>query len=140
MSPGIGTTENTENTEEVESLNGITSAIIGAAIAVHRELGPGLLESAYEACLIYELRALGLLVEKQKELPVIYKGIVVDCGYRIDLLVEKKVVVELKAVDKLDAVHEAQVLSYLRLSGARVGLLINFNVYTLKQGIRRLVR
>ncbi len=120
-------------------LNKITEIIIGAAMAVHRELGPGLLESAYEACLAYELPDRGLSVERQKALPVRYRGVNVDCGYRIDLLVEGKVVVELKAVERLEAIHKAQLLSYLKLSGCKVGLLINFNVKVLKDGIRRLV-
>ena len=108
-------------------------------MAVHRELGPGLLESAYEACLAYELPDRGLSVERQKALPVKYRGVNVDCGYRIDLLVEGKVVIELKAVQRLEAIHQAQLLSYLKLSGCKVGLLINFNVKVLKDGIRRLV-
>ncbi len=120
-------------------LNKITEIIIGAAMAVHRELGPGLLESAYEACLAYELPDRGLSVERQKALPVRYRGVNVDCGYRIDLLVEGKVIVELKAVERLDAIHKAQLISYLKLSGCKVGLLINFNVKVLKDGIRRLV-
>ena len=120
-------------------LNKITEIIIGAAMAVHRELGPGLLESAYEACLAYELPERGLSVERQKALPVKYRGVNVDCGYRIDLLVEGKVVIELKAVERLEAIHQAQLLSYLKLSGCKVGLLINFNVKVLKDGIRRLV-
>jgi len=120
-------------------LNRITEIIIGAAMAVHRELGPGLLESAYEACLAYELPERGLSVERQKALRVRYRGVNVDCGYRIDLLVEGKVVVELKAVERLEAIHQAQLLSYLKLSGCKVGLLINFNVKVLKDGIRRLV-
>lgn len=122
-----------------EKLNAITEGIISAAIAVHRALVPGLLESAYGACLAYELADRGLAVERQKGLPVTYRGVKVDCGYRIDLLVEGQVVVELKAVEKLDAIHEAQLLSYLKLSGCRVGLLINFNVKMLKQGLRRMV-
>ncbi len=120
-------------------LNKITQTVIGAAMAVHRELGPGLLESAYEACLAFELTQRGLAIERQKELPVVYKGLNIKCGYRMDLLVEGQVVVELKAVDKLEPIHEAQLLSYLKLSGCPVGLLINFNVRLLKQGIRRLV-
>jgi GxxExxY protein len=120
-------------------LNKITETIIGAAIAVHRELGPGLLESAYEACLFYELVQRGLQIERQKGLPVTYRGVHLDCGYRIDLLVEQQVIVELKAVEKLDPIHEAQLLSYLKLSGARVGLLINFHVTELRKGLRRLV-
>lgn len=98
-----------------------------------------MLESAYEACLAYELAQRGLAVERQKGLPVTYRGVKVDCGYRLDLLVEELVVVELKAIEKLDRIHEAQLLSYLKLSGYRVGLLINFNVRMLKQGIRRMV-
>ena len=120
-------------------LNRITEIIIGAAMAVHRELGPGLLESAYEACLAYELPERGLGVERQKALPVRYRGVNVDCGYRIDLLVEGKVIVQLKAVERLEAIHKAQLLSKLKLSGCKVGLLINFNVKVLKDGIRRLV-
>jgi len=122
-----------------KEIDNTTSAIIGAAIAVHRELGPGLLESAYEACLAYELSQLGLKVERQKALPVVYRGVRLDCGYRIDLLVDERVIVELKAVDRLEPIHEAQVLSYLKLSGCKVGLLINFNAKVLKDGLRRLV-
>lgn len=121
------------------NLNEITKIIIGAAINVHKELGPGLLESAYEACLIYELVSKNLKIERQKSLPIKYKGIQLDCGYRIDLLVENKIIVEIKAVEKLEHIHEAQLLSYLKLSGLEVGLLINFNVKFLKNGIRRLV-
>ena len=120
-------------------INNITETIIGAAMAVHRELGPGLLESTYEACLAYELAKRGLAVEQQKELPVKYRGVKLDCGYRIDLLVEEKVIVELKAVERLQPIHIAQVLSYLKLSRCNVGLLINFNVKLLKDGIRRLI-
>jgi len=123
----------------VKEINAITEAVIGAAIAVHRALGPGLLESAYEACLTYELVDRGWSVERQKALPVVYRGVKVDCGYRIDLLVERKVIIELKAVDRLDPIHQAQLLSYLKLSGCKVGLLINFNVKILKTGIRRLI-
>ena len=122
-----------------ENVNEITEKVIAAAIAVHRALGPGLLESAYAACLAYELAERGLAIERQKELPVIYRGVKVDCGYRIDLLVQGLVVVELKTVEELGPIHEAQLLSYLKLSGCRVGLLINFNVKMLKQGIRRMV-
>jgi len=120
------------------SPNQITEAILGAAIEVHRTLGPGLLESAYEACLAYELVHGGLQVERQKELPLRYRGVSLACGYRMDLLVEDAVVVEVKAVDRLEPIHEAQVLSYLKLSGKHLGLLINFNVKMLKTGIRRL--
>ncbi|MDH4267987.1 MAG: GxxExxY protein [Deltaproteobacteria bacterium] len=120
-------------------MNEITKKIIGAAIKVHRELGPGLLESAYEACLAYELVRENLKIERQKSLPINYRKIQLDCGYRIDLLVEEKVIVEIKAVERIELIHEAQLLSYLKLSGCKVGLLINFNVQVLKQGIRRLV-
>ena len=122
-----------------DELNALTGKIIGAAIEVHRHLGPGLLESAYETCLAYELAQLGLNVDRQKALPLVYKEIRLDQGYRIDLLVEDKVIVELKMVEGLTPVHEAQVLSYLKLSGCQVGLLINFNVKLLKNGIRRFI-
>ena len=121
------------------SINEITEAVIGAAIAVHRELGPGLLESAYEACLAYELNERKLNVQRQKNIPVIYRGVQLDCGFRLDFLVEDKVVVEVKAVDRLESIHEAQLISYLKLSGCKVGLLINFKVNTLKNGIHRFV-
>ena len=124
---------------EKELLNRITESIIGAAIEVHRALGPGLLESAYEACLAFELVERGLKVEQQKPLPVVYRDVRLDCGYRLDLLVEEKVIVEIKAVDRLAPIHQAQLLSYLKLSGCKVGLLINFNVKVLKDGIRRVV-
>jgi len=123
----------------MNNLNIVTEKIIKAAIAVHRELGPGLLESAYEACLVYELIQLGLKAERQKPLPVHYRGVQLDCGYRIDLVVEEKVIIELKAIEKLEAIHEAQLLSYLKLSKCPIGLLINFNVKILKDGIRRIV-
>ena len=121
-----------------ERLDGITEQIIGGAIAVHKALGPGLLESAYEACLVYELRQRGLKVEQQKELAIIYGDVKLDCGYRLDLFVEDLVIVELKTVDRLAPIHEAQLLSYLKLADCRLGLLINFNVTLLKRGIRRL--
>jgi len=120
-------------------INDITKKIIGAGIRVHRELGPGLLESTYEACLAYELAQDGLRFERQKALPVTYRDVKLECGYRIDLLVEGKVIVELKAVDRIEEIHKAQVLSYLKLSGCKVGLLINFNVEVLVQGVHRLV-
>jgi len=122
-----------------EEYNRITEAIIGAAIEVHRQLGPGLLESSYEACLAYELIQRGLKVERQKELPLRYKAVALDCGYRLDLLVENCVVVEVKATEQMSPLHEAQLLAYLRLSGCKVGLLINFNSTTLLGGVRRLV-
>lgn len=124
---------------EKEELDKITEAIIGAAIDVHRALGPGLLESAYQACTAFELVQRGYKVEQQKSLPVIYKEVRLNCGYRLDLLVNEKVIVEIKSVDSLASLHEAQLLSYLRLSEKKVGLLINFNVNMLKHGIRRLV-
>lgn len=117
----------------------ITRRIIGAAIEVHRALGPGLLESAYEACLAYELTQRGLRVEQQKAMPVVYRDVCLDCGYRIDLLVEDRVIVEVKAVSELLPIHSAQVLSYLKLSGCPVGLLINFHEQVLKDGIKRIV-
>jgi GxxExxY protein len=124
---------------EKAQLNRITESIIGAAIDVHRGLGPGLLESAYEACLAFELAQRGLKVEQQKPLPVVYKDVKLDCGYRLDLLVEDAVIVEIKAVDRLAPIHKAQLLSYLKLTGCKVGLLLNFNVQVLKHGIRRVV-
>jgi len=124
---------------EKDQINQVTEKIIGAAINVHRALGPGLLESAYEACLAFELVEGGLKVEQQKPIPVIYKTVRLDCGYRLDLLVNNIVIVEIKSVDHLMPIHEAQLLSYLKLSGCRVGLLINFNVKMLKEGIRRLI-
>lgn len=121
------------------SINEITEKVIGCAIAVHTELGPGLLESAYQECLFYELKSVGLQVEKEKALPLNYKEIKMECGYRIDLLVENKVVVELKAVEALTDVHIAQVLTYLKLSNNKIGLLINFNSFRIKDGLRRLI-
>lgn len=117
----------------------ITAEIIDAAIKVHKTLGPGLLESAYEKCLIYELRSRGLLVESQVDVPIRYMGQEIAAGYRIDLLVERAVVVEVKTVEKLNALHEAQLLSQLRMKELRVGLLINFHVRYLKDGIKRMV-
>lgn len=122
-----------------DSLNNVTSGIIGAAIDVHRALGPGLLESAYKACLAYELIQREMKVEQQKPLPLIYRDVQLDCGYRIDLLVDDAVILEIKSVDSLAPIHQAQLLSYLKLSGCEVGLLINFNVKLLKQGIVRMV-
>jgi len=127
------------NMPERDEINKLTDAIIKSAIEVHKFLGPGLLESAYEACLVYELREQGFLVEEQKPVPVLYKNVQLDCGYRLDLLVNHKVLVELKSVDALVPIHQAQVLSYLKLSGIKVGLLINFNVKLLKSGIQRII-
>jgi GxxExxY protein len=124
---------------ERERLNALTDRIIGAAIEVHRQLGPGLLESTYEVCLQHEMETRGLHVRKQVALPIVYKGIQLDEGYRIDLLVDEQVVVELKAVEQILPVHEAQVLSYLKLSGRKVGLLLNFRAVLMKDGIRRFV-
>jgi len=121
-----------------EDINKVTERIIGAAIEVHRHIGPGLLESAYQACLAKEMSLLGLTFEQEKPLPLEYKGLMLDCGYRLDFLVEKSVIVELKSVDMLLPIHEAQLLTYLRLSKCKIGLLINFNVPILKQGIKRM--
>ncbi len=119
--------------------NELTEIIIGAAIEVHRELGPGLLESAYEKCLARELHMRNIQVELQKPVPVIYKGVQLDCGYRIDMLVQNQVLLELKAVDTVTNIHEAQILTYMRLSNVSLGLLINFNVRMLKSGIKRFI-
>lgn len=120
-------------------VNEITRSIIGAAMDVHSALGPGLLESAYEACLLFELHHTGLKAEAQVPLPVIYKEVKLDLGYRLDLLVEDSVIVELKCVDAIEPIHEAQLLSYLKLSGRHLGLIINFHVLHLKDGIKRIV-
>ncbi len=119
-------------------INQITEQILKCAYKVHSELGPGLLESAYEECLFYELAHSGLLVEKQKSLPLVYHEVKLDVGYRLDLLVENQVVIEIKAIDSFSDVHMAQVLTYLKLSKCKIGLLINFNVSSLKYGIKRL--
>jgi len=119
--------------------NEITHEIIGAAIEVHKLLGPGLLESAYEACLCHEFAIRKISFQKQKPIPLVYKEIKLDCGFRLDLLVEKRIVVELKSVDTLAPIHEAIMLTYLRLSGHKLGLLVNFNVSILKEGIRRFI-
>ena len=119
--------------------NELTNQIIGSAIDVHRTLGPGLLESAYEECLAHELSQRGIPFDRQKPLPVIYRGLKLECGYRADFMVDGNVIVELKAVDALAPIHDAIVLTYLRMSGCKVGLLLNFNVTTLRDGIKRLV-
>jgi len=119
--------------------NDITHQIIGAAMEVHKRLGPGLLESAYEECLLHELRLRNLKVERQMGIPVVYKEVKLECGYRLDLLVEGRIVVELKSVEGLAPIHEAIILTYLRLSGHKIGLLINFNVTVLKDGVRRFI-
>jgi GxxExxY protein len=120
-------------------INHLTEQVIGAAIEVHRTLGPGLLESAYEECLCRELTLREIPFDRQRSLPVMYKGLQLDCGYRVDVLVAGLVVVEIKAVESLQPIHDAQLLTYLRLGGWKVGLLINFNVEKLTQGISRLV-
>ncbi len=117
----------------------LTSKIIKSAIEVHKALGPGLLETVYETCLISELKDSGLKVEWQKSLPIEYKNVKLDCGYRLDILVDESVIIEVKAVAELGKLHEAQLLTYLKLSKCRVGLLINFNVKILKQGVRRII-
>jgi len=124
---------------ENQRLDQISHSIIGAAIEVHRHLGPGLLESAYEACLVFEIKRLGMKVEEQKPLPVVYKEVKLDCGYRLDLVVEDEIIVEIKAIEKLLPIHDAQVLSYLRLTRKKVGLLMNFHVPVLKDGLKRIV-
>ncbi len=117
----------------------LTESVIGLAIEVHRTLGPGLLESAYQECLCYELKAKGIAFGRQVALPVVYKSVKLDCGYRMDLVVNDRLVVELKTVEKILPIHEAQLLTYLRLSGIRTGLLLDFNTAVLKNGIKRMV-
>ena len=119
--------------------NEISSKVIGAAITIHKELGPGLLESTYEICLAYELREMGLTVKQQQALPVVYKNVKLDAGYRIDLLIENKVIVEIKSVEALADIHTAQLLTYLKLKDVKLGLLINFNEVLLKNGIKRIL-
>ena len=125
--------------QEKDQLDLITRRIIGAAIEVHKGLGPGLLESASETCLAFELRQLGFKVEQQMPRPVVYKDVKLDCGYRLELVVENSVILEIKAVQELAPIHDAQLLSYLRISGKRVGLSINFHVRVLKDGLKRVV-
>ena len=120
--------------------NELTHAVIGMAIEIHRELGPGLLESAYEECLAHELRQSTVKFARQKPVPVTYKGLELDCGYRIDLLVEDQLVIELKSVEELIPLFDAQVLTYMKLADKSIGLLINFNVPVLKSGLKRFVR
>jgi len=120
-----------------DDINKLTGEVIGAAIEVHKALGPGLLESAYEKCLCRELDLRNISHENQKDLPVAYKGVMLDCGYRLDVIVLNKLIVELKACESLLPIHEAQVLTYLKLTGIKIGLLINFNVPVLKDGIKR---
>lgn len=135
--PGI--TRSNRATEKTLFDSELTDLIIGSAVMVHSALGPGLLESVYEACLEYELTSSGLLVERQKPLPVRYKNIQLDDGLRLDMVVNNRVIVELKCVDRLQPVHEAQLFTYLKISGIRTGLLINFYTKLLKDGIKRIV-
>ena len=139
MSKQILTTELTESTEIVKDINHLTELVIGCAIEAHRALGPGLLESTYEICLCHELSLQAIPFERQKPIPVAYKGVKLDCGYLADLIVDGRLLVEIKAVDQTSAIHDAQLLSYLKLGGLKVGLLINFNVQMLKDGVRRKV-
>ena len=125
--------------DERKRLNRLSNVTIGAALRVHEEIGPGMLESAYEACLMFELLGRGLRVEREKPLPLMYRGRRLDCGYRLDLLVEDAVIVEVKSVERLERVHGAQLRSYLKQSTLKLGLLINFNVKWLQDGIRRIV-
>lgn len=129
-----------ENALSTRRINDVSHEIVGAAIEVHRALGPGLLESAYEQCLCHELAIRSIPFRRQVDLPVHYKGVQLDCGYRVDVIVDECVVVELKAVEKLLPIHDAQVLTYLKLLDLKLGLLINFHVPLLKHGIKRLVR
>jgi len=130
------TTENTENTEENFDL--VSYSVIGAAIEVHRHLGPGLLESTYERCLALELKLQGVSFQTQVTMPIVYKGTELDLGYRIDMLVENSLIVELKAVDRVTGIHQAQILTYMKLANIPVGLIINFNSAPLRSGIQRL--
>ena len=123
---------------EKEYINKLTGEVIGSAIEVHKTLGPGLLESTYEECLCRELLLRNIAFDRQKALPIHYKGVDLDCGYRLDIVVENRVIIELKACDELKPIHEAQLLTYLKLTGIKIGLLINFNVPVLKEGIKRL--
>jgi GxxExxY protein len=120
-------------------INKLSSKVIGAAIEVHKTLGPGLLESAYEECLCHELSLQGLSFERQKPLAVTYKEKLLDCGYRLDIVVEKKIILELKSCEKIEPIHKAQLLTYLRLSGINLGLILNFNVPVMRNGIARVV-
>lgn len=124
---------------DVDELNHLSSETIGAAIEVHRNLGPGLLESAYESCLAWELRQRGFEVQNQVPVPIRYKGLALDEGYRIDLLVEGKLILELKSIDKIQPIHTAQVLTYLKMTGLKMALMLNFNVLLMRSGIKRIV-
>jgi len=120
-------------------INALTGKVIGAAIEVHKILGPGLLENTYEECLCHELSLRKIEFERQKEIPIDYKGIKLDCGYRLDILINKRLILELKCCESIQPIHEAQLLTYLKLTGIKIGLLINFNVPVLREGIRRIV-
>lgn len=124
----------------LENQNELTQIVIGCAIEVHKHLGPGLLESAYEACLFYELKKAGLKAERQRSMPIVYKELTLDTAYRLDLLIEDKLIVEIKSIEEFHDIHTAQVLTYLKFSGTRLGLLINFNVPKLKFGLKRLIK
>ena len=136
----MGLRETTASEEEAARDDPLTGEIIGAAIEIHRHLGPGLLESAYCECLAYEFSKRGVQFERELGVPVKYKEVKLDCGYRLDFLVERSLVVEVKSVEKLAPLHQAQVLSYMKLGGYRQGLLINFNVEVLRNGIKRLIQ
>ena len=125
--------------ENLSPRDPLTDRVIGLAIGVHRELGPGLLESAYEECLCYELEQSGIVFGRQVPLAIVYKGTRLDCGYRLDIVVQRQLIIEIKSVDRLLPIHDAQLLTYLRLSGYKIGLLMNFNTFLLKEGIRRFV-
>jgi len=127
-----------EHREKIEE-NEIANKVIGLGIEIHKELGPGLLESAYKECMYYKIGKSGLFVEKEKPMPLVYEGVKLDCGYRIDLLVEKRLVIEIKSVEALNDIHLAQTLTYLKLGNYKLGLLINFNVVLLKDGIKRVI-
>ena len=135
---GEGAGVNESKSTEVFENNSLTDAIIGAAITVHRELGPGLLESVYEKCLALELTKSGLQTTSQKEIPLTYKGLALESGFRADLIIENKVLIELKSIDQLSPIHTSQVITYLKLTGLRTALLINFNVPVLKTGLKRI--
>ena len=123
----------------IDRINSLTERIIGCAIEVHKAIGPGLLESAYEECLCFELTESGLRFQRQVPLPVRYKSVNLDCGYRLDLITENEVIVEIKAVERIIGIHEAQLLSYLRMLGKRVGLILNFHSSVMKYGVKRIV-
>jgi GxxExxY protein len=127
-----------EHREKIEE-NEIANKVIGLGIEIHKELGPGLLESAYKECMYYKIGKSGLFVEKEKPMPLVYEGVKLDCGYRIDLLVEKRLVIEIKSVEAINDIHLAQTLTYLKLGNYKLGLLINFNVILLKDGIKRVI-